>query len=106
MTRQKSEDRVVPQGRRKSVPTEGPVCLGGGKAIPVNQSTCELGMTFWTAENELAQAFSVVGATAWGVPLAEAFAGPKLKVNEKMRMSAMFAPNPRAIVPGHRLEEG
>ncbi len=42
MTRQKSEDRVVPNSRRKSALTQGAQRRGGGKAIPVNQHRVSL----------------------------------------------------------------
>jgi retron-type reverse transcriptase len=50
MTRQKSEDRVVPKGRRKTVPTREIEKPAGGKAIPVNEQACQLNLHFETAE--------------------------------------------------------
>jgi group II intron reverse transcriptase/maturase len=79
MTRQKSEDGVVPQGRRKPVPTRGVEHPGGGKAVPVNEQSRQLGLPFGTAENGGAQAQPLVGAVARGLPRAGAFAGPKPK---------------------------
>jgi len=48
MTRQKSEDPVVPEGGRKAAPT-GPV--QGGKGVPVVQGVEQLGLPFATAVN-------------------------------------------------------
>jgi RNA-directed DNA polymerase len=50
MTRQKSEDCIKPQGRRKSVATQGIESLGGGEAVPVEQQPMQLGLRFETAE--------------------------------------------------------
>ena len=47
MTQQKSEGRVVPEGRRKAVPTRP---REGGKAIPVEEAEPQLSMGFATAE--------------------------------------------------------
>lgn len=48
MTRQDNEDPAVPQGRRKSVPTER--AAPGGKGIPVNQQAKQLPLSLGTAE--------------------------------------------------------
>jgi hypothetical protein len=48
MTRQKSDGRVVPEGRRKAVPTGG--LPRGGKASTVKQRHQQLGLPFGTAE--------------------------------------------------------
>jgi hypothetical protein len=56
MTQQKSEDRTVPKGRRKSVPNRGTERLGGGKAVPVNQESWQLKLPFATAEHLTDQA--------------------------------------------------
>ncbi len=50
MTRQKSERGVVPQGRRKTVPTEG-AHPRGGKAAPVEQQPLQLRLWGETAED-------------------------------------------------------
>lgn len=50
MARQKSEDRVVPKGRRKAVPTRGVESPEGGTAIPVNEQACQLNLQLETAE--------------------------------------------------------
>jgi RNA-directed DNA polymerase len=51
MTHQKSEDREVPEGRRKPSPTRGAERPGGGKAIPVKERNQQLLLAFATAEN-------------------------------------------------------
>lgn len=51
MDRQKSENRVVPQARRKSRPTRGDERPGGGKAVPVKEVDVQLQLSFATAEN-------------------------------------------------------
>jgi RNA-directed DNA polymerase len=53
MTRQKSEDCIKPQGRRKSVVTRGVECPGGGEAVPVNEQPRQLGLRFETAEESM-----------------------------------------------------
>lgn len=77
MARQKSEGRVVPKGRRKAVPTRGAECLGGGKAISVNEQARQLELPLGTAENGRATARPLVGGAARGLPRAATRAGPK-----------------------------
>jgi hypothetical protein len=50
MTRQKSEDCIKPQGRRKPVETQGIESPGGGEAVPVEQQPRQLVLRFETAE--------------------------------------------------------
>lgn len=52
MTQQKSEDRVVPQGRRKPSPTHGVEPREGGKVIPVKEVDSRQLLLFATAENQ------------------------------------------------------
>jgi RNA-directed DNA polymerase len=51
MARQKSENRIVPEGRRKSAPTRGVERPGGGRAVPVKGEDQQLTLAFATAEN-------------------------------------------------------
>jgi len=51
MTQQKSEDRTVPQDRRKAVPTRELERSGGGRAVPVKGVDPQLMLPFATAEN-------------------------------------------------------
>ena len=50
MTRQKSDDRVVPDGDRKAVGSGGARALRGGKAVAVNQQDGQLRLPFATAD--------------------------------------------------------
>ena len=51
MVPQESEDRVVPQGRRKPFPTREVEPRGGGKAIPVEEADRQQLLLFATADN-------------------------------------------------------
>ena len=77
MARQKSEDRIKPKSRRKSVSTRGEERPGGGKAVPVNEQAWQLGLPFGTAENEDEQSSSLVDVPARDLSRAGALAGPK-----------------------------
>jgi RNA-directed DNA polymerase len=83
MARQKSEDRTVPQGRRKAVVTRRVEKRGGGKAIPVDEQTRQLGLPFGTAEVREAKAERVDGGAAAGLLAAAPCAKPKPKSKEK-----------------------
>ena len=50
MARQKSDRRVVPKDGRKAVATAPVESARGGKAVTVEQETCQLGLRFETAE--------------------------------------------------------
>jgi RNA-directed DNA polymerase len=83
MTRQKSEDRTVPEGRRKPVPTREVEQDGGGKAVPVDKRTRQLGLFFGAAEVREASAERVDGGVEAGRPVPAPFAKPKPKNKEK-----------------------
>jgi group II intron reverse transcriptase/maturase len=51
MAQQKSEDREVPKGRRKSIPTRRIEPHGGGKAVPVKEEDMQLKLFLVTADN-------------------------------------------------------
>jgi len=51
MAQQESEDRTVPQGRRKPSPTGGVEPRGGGKAVPVEEVDRRQPLFFATADN-------------------------------------------------------
>ena len=87
MTRQKSEDRIRPKSRRKSASTREAERRGGGKAVPVNEQTWQLGLPFGT-ENGGGQPPPLVGVAARGLPRAATYAGPKPEVKNKTAMSA------------------
>ena len=51
MGREKSEGRVVPEGRRKAVPTAADVSLRGGKATPASEQAGQLQLFSETADS-------------------------------------------------------
>ena len=85
MARQKSEDRTVPEGRRKAVPTRGIERSAGGKAVPVDERTGQLGLFTGTAEDQAAQVVRADGEAGGGAPLPAASAVPK-PVNKEQRV--------------------
>lgn len=87
MARQKSEDRTVPEGRRKPVPTH-PAKDGGGTAVPVDQRTQQLELFSGTAEVRAARAVRVVGGGASGLPAASPRAKPKPEAKDGRHASA------------------
>jgi RNA-directed DNA polymerase len=83
MTRQKSDGRVVPDGRRKSVETRGVERREGGKATTVKQQERQLVLPLGTAEKTAAQAEVPDGAAAGSGLSAAACAGPKPRSKER-----------------------
>jgi RNA-directed DNA polymerase len=86
MTRQKSEDCIKPQGRRKSVETQGIESPGGGEAVPVEQRSIQLGLRFETAEE-----YAKAEADGAGVPHrrgSRTHAEPKSKRKEAVVLAA------------------
>jgi group II intron reverse transcriptase/maturase len=88
MARQKSEDRTVPEGRRKAVATRSLERPGGGKAVPVNEATGQLGLLFETAENPAEQSAEAVVGAGGGLPFPATHAAPKSKSKEEGVTSA------------------
>lgn len=88
MARQKSEDRIEPEGRRKAVPTRRVERDGGGKAVPVNEQTGQLELPLGTAENRKARADRAVGGAARGRPLPATRAAPKPRSKSRAATSA------------------
>src|SRR5664279_2647023 len=86
MTRQKSEDCIKPQGRRKPVVTRGVESLGGGEAVPVNEQPRQLGLRFETAE-QYAKA-EADGARVTPRRVSRARAEPKSKRKEEGVLAA------------------
>lgn len=86
MTRQKSEDCIKPQSRRKSVETRGIESPGGGEAVPVEQQPRQLGLRFETAE-EYAKA-EADGARVAHRRVSRAHAEPKSKRKEEVVVAA------------------
>jgi RNA-directed DNA polymerase len=83
MARQKSERRIRPQDRRKTVPTQTLERAGGGKATPVKQPTWQLGLSFETAEIPSAQARGPDVEAALVLKGAATHAEPKSKFSEE-----------------------
>lgn len=83
MTRQKKEDPVVPQGRRKAVVTRRNELSGGGRGVPVNQQTPQLELRLGTAECSEAKAAEAVGATESSPSGSVAHAVPKPSSKDK-----------------------
>jgi group II intron reverse transcriptase/maturase len=86
MTRQKSEDRIKPQGRRKPAVTRGVESPGGGEAVPVNEQPRQLGLRFETAE-QYAKA-EAVGARVAHRRDSRAHAEPKSNRREEVVLAA------------------
>lgn len=82
MARQKSEDRTVPKGRRKPVPTRAVERRGGGKAVPVDKRTRQLELFLGTAEGREAQAERVDGGADPGLPASAPHAKPKPRTKD------------------------
>jgi group II intron reverse transcriptase/maturase len=79
MARQKSDDRVVPQSRRKAGLTREHERREGGKAVTVNKQTRQLELNFGTAEVLAGQTVKVDGVadTLLSVPATRATPKPK-----------------------------
>lgn len=83
MTRQKSDDRVVPDGGRKVSGSGGARAPRGGKAVAVNKQDGQLQLPFATADLPSASAAgAVVGAAGNRFPPSP-HAGPKAKDDER-----------------------
>jgi hypothetical protein len=90
MTRPKSEHRVVPEGRRKAVPTL-PSRAGGGKAVPVPEQTVPRRWFSETAENPAARAKGAVGRADLDRKRPAKRAAPTSKNKEERATSATRA---------------
>jgi RNA-directed DNA polymerase len=86
MTRQKSEDRIKPQGRRKPVVTRDVESFGGGEAVPVNEQPRQLGLRFETAEQYVKA--EAVGARVAHQRVSRVHAEPKSKRREAEVLAA------------------
>jgi len=87
MAPQKSDHRVVPKGRRKSVSTRESRSSGGGTAVTVDEQTEQLGLRFETAEERPRSGRSDGGGdTSLIVPPPSAV--PKSKRKEEKALSA------------------
>ena len=81
MARQKSENPIVSQGRRKASPTEP---ARGEKGVPVNEEMGQLGLPFATAESPRGSSRGRTG----GRPPARSRRVPKARVKSPMTLSA------------------
>ena len=88
MAQQKSDRHVVPQGRRKAIPTGAFEKRRGGKVTSVEQQTWQLGLQFGTAENPGATGPGVVVEAAARPRVPATHATPKPNVKEKRATSA------------------
>ena len=82
MTRQKSDDRVVPEGARKVAGSGGPFARRGGKAVAVNQQVGQLQLPFATADLLPGQLGGAVGGADGGRPSPAPCAEPPAKDKE------------------------
>lgn len=81
MTPQKSEDRIIPQGRRKPSETQPVEPTGGGKAIPVKEEDRQLMLSFVPAENPPQQG-GAEGVESVDRSTRKARKAPKAKANQ------------------------
>jgi RNA-directed DNA polymerase len=88
MARQKSDDRVVPQDRRKAESTRRHERLEGGKAVTVNERTRQLELHFGTAEVLTRQTVKVEGVAAPNRRVTVTRATPKPKRTKRQTSSA------------------
>ena len=83
MTRQKSDDRTVPDCDRKAVGSGGSFGSRGGKAVAVNQQDGQLQLAFVTADNPSGQPVGAVGEAGGDRSPPATYAVPKTKDNEE-----------------------
>ncbi len=88
MTRQKSDDRVVPDGDRKAVGSGGSFASHGGKAVAVNQQVGQLGLPFATAGNAPGSPGATSKSTGAGLPAIPRRGVPKAKDKERFAQPA------------------
>jgi RNA-directed DNA polymerase len=88
MARQKSDDRVVPQSRRKAESTRRHERREGGKAVTVNEQTRQLELSFGTAEVLAGQTVEVDGVADTHRSVPATRAKPKPKSTKRQTSSA------------------
>jgi RNA-directed DNA polymerase len=88
MARQKSDDRVVPQSRRKAESTRRHERREGGKAVTVNERTRQLELYFGTAEVLAGQTVKVDGVADTSRLGSATRAKPKPKYTKRKATSA------------------
>lgn len=90
MAQQKSEDRIAPQGLRKSSVTRGVERSGGGRAVPVKEADQQLLLAFATAESPR-KSRGAESARATDLSVVKAHKVPKAKVNRELAGPATMA---------------
>lgn len=88
MARQKSDDCIVPQSRRKAESTRRHERREGGKAVTVNEQTRQLGLNFGTAEVLAGQTVKVDGVADQHQSESATHAKPKPKSTKRQTSSA------------------
>lgn len=88
MARQKSDDRIVPQSRRKAESTRRHEHREGGKAVTVNERTRQLELNFGTAEVLAGQTVKVDGVADTHLSVPATRAKPKPKSTKRQTSSA------------------
>lgn len=91
MTQQKSENPIVPEGHRKLVPTQASAdesSRGGGKGVPVDETTIQPDLPFVTAENLEVKTEGASGHSDRDRSVSEGCEVPKAKVKRRTRTSA------------------
>ena len=88
MTRQKSERRVEPEGRRKAVESRAVERAGGGKATPVRQTSGQLELPLGAAEVRRPEGLRSDGEAGMGGPMPATCAVPQPSVKEETVQSA------------------
>ena len=90
MTQQKSENPIVPEGLRKLAPTRprGKSLRGGGKGVPVDETTNQPDLPFTTAENPEMKMEGANARVDRDLSLSGLSEVPKVKVKGRKRTSA------------------
>jgi RNA-directed DNA polymerase len=83
--REKSESRIVPQGRRKAAPTSAALQPRGGKETPASQQAAQLQLFSETADSPQ----GADGGAATGRPVAAPRAVPKSEATRRRSLPAM-----------------
>lgn len=99
MTRQKSDDRVVPKGRRKPEKRRGSERIGLGKVVTVKQQERQLQLLFGTTEKTAARAEVPDGVAAKSELKAAARAGSKPKSKKKTTSPTTMMEEVAALLP-------
>lgn len=83
--REKSDDRIVPEGRRKAVQTEDSWSPRGGKEVTASEQACQLELNFGPADSPR----GADGGAVTGQPAAATRAVPLPEFTERRVMPAM-----------------